>query len=228
MLTLETVQAAIAFDQPKLHARLVDDQILIEGVLLVTEVGVAAMPGGPITEFAIRMELSRRYPSVEPKTFETGKRIPRTPDRHINPDGDCCVTVWEHWLATAPNHSIGSFINGPINEYFLSQFWFEKTGKWPFGERPHGDAGMEEAYADALGVPNRRDTLIYYLRLLSQAWPKGHWVCPCGSGKIVRNCHREELTALHERIASNIAKRMLRRLLETQMARTRSSRVRSR
>jgi hypothetical protein len=223
LLTLETVQAAIAFDQPKLHARLVEEQILIEGGFLVTESGMAAVPGGPITEFAIRMEVSCRYPSVEPKVFETGNWIPRNPDRHINLDGDCCVTVWEHWLATAPNHSIGSFINGPLNEYFLSQFWFEKTGKWPFGERPHGDAGMEEAFADALGIANRREALLCHLRLLSQAWPKGHWACPCGSGKIVRNCHREDLMALHERIAPYIAKRMLRRLHESQNVRARRS-----
>ncbi|MDE2441422.1 MAG: hypothetical protein KGP14_10385, partial [Betaproteobacteria bacterium] len=214
-LTLEKVQAAIAFDQPKLHARLTGEQILIEGGFLVVEKDVAAAPDGPITEFSIRLEVSRRYPNLEPKVFEVDGRIPRNPDHHINDDGDCCVTVWEHWLATAADRSIGSFINGPLNEYFLSQFWFEKTGKWPFGERPHGTAGMEEAYADALGIANRREALIYHLRLLSQEWPKGHWVCPCGSGQIVRQCHRDDLMSLHRRVAPHIAKRMLRRLLRT-------------
>lgn len=211
MLTLDEVQAAIAFDQPKLSARVDGANILIEGSYLVVE-GTSAAASGPITEFAIRMDVNPRYPHLEPKVFEVDGRIPRNPDRHINGDGDCCVTVWEHWLATAADHSIAGFLNGPLNEYFLGQFWFEKTGKWPFGERPHGDSGMEEAYADALGIANRREALIYHLRLLSQAWPKGHWVCPCGSGKIIRNCHREDLMSLHRRIAPHIAKRMLRRL----------------
>lgn len=212
MLTLDEVQLAIAFDQPKLRAHMVGEQILIEGGYLVLESGATVAPGGPITEFAIRIEVSNRYPNLEPKVFEVDGRIPRCPDRHINGDGDCCVTVWEHWLATSADHSIGSFINGPLNEYFLGQFWFEKTGTWPFGERSHGDAGMEEAYADALGVANRREALIYHLRLLSQEWPKGHWACPCGGGKIVRHCHREELMSLHRKVAPRIAKRMLRRL----------------
>jgi len=213
------VQAAIAFEQPKLHARSVGEKILVEGGFLVTEDGLSAVHGGPITEFAIRMEVSPRYPSVEPKVFEMGSRIPRYPDRHINFDGDCCVTVWEHWLATAPDHSIDSFINGPLKEYFLSQFWFEQTGKWPFGERPHGDAGMEEAYADALGIPNRRDKLLYHLRLLSHPWPKGHWNCPCSSGKIVRHCHRDELMRLHKRVVPRVAKQMLKRLHQNRSSR---------
>jgi hypothetical protein len=109
---------------------------LVEGFYLVLEKDVVAAPNGPITEFDIKMEFPDRYPRRELKMFEVGGRIPRNPDRHINGGGDCCVTVWEHWLATASDHSVAGFIKGPLNEYFLGQFWVEKTGKWPFGERP--------------------------------------------------------------------------------------------
>src|SRR3546814_10701167 len=78
------------------------------------------------------------------------------------------------------------------------------TGKWPFGERAHGTPGLEEAYADALGIPNRRRSLLYHLRLLSQDWPKGHWSCPCGSGKRLRHCHRDEAMAIHQRVPPHV------------------------
>lgn len=211
-LALEEVKAAIAFDQPKLHARKDDRTIHVEGSYLVSESNVVAAPGGPITAFDIRMELPVHYPCFEPKVFETGGRIPREPDRHINPDGDCCITVWEHWLATAADQSIAGYINGPLHEYFLGQFWFEKTGRWPFGERAHGTAGLEQAYAEVLRVANNRRQLLYHLRLLSQDWPKGHWRCPCGSGKRLRYCHRNELEVMHQRVRPDIARRMLRRL----------------
>jgi len=206
------VNAAIAFDQPKLGARADGHIIHVEGGYLVFEKGVVAAPGGPITAFDIRMELPVDYPRLEPKVFETGGRIPREADRHVNHDGDCCVTVWEHWLATAPDQSIAGYINGPLHEYFLGQFWFEKTGTWPFGERAHGIPGLEQAYADVLGIPNKRRQLLYHLRLLSQDWPKGHWRCPCGSGNRLRHCHRVELEAMHRRVAPDLARRMLRRL----------------
>lgn len=211
-LTLEEVGAAIGFDQPKLRAARDGSNILVRGSYLLSENGTVANPAGPISEFDVEMVLAERYPSREPKVFEVGGRIPRCADRHINHDGDCCVTVWEHWLACAEDHSFAAFLNGPVNEFFLGQYWYEKTGKWPFGERPHGLKGLEEAYADALGIPHKKKDLIYRLRLLSQDWPKGHWLCPCGSGKRLRHCHRDELMALHQRIPSRIANRMLRRL----------------
>jgi hypothetical protein len=179
---------------------------------LVFEKDVVAPPDGPITEFEIKIKFPESYPWREPKVFEVGGRIPRRADRHINSDGDCCVTVWENWLVTSDNHSVGGFLNGPLYEYLLGQFWFEKTGKWPFGERAHGAPGLEEAYADALGIPNRRQSLLYHLRLLSKDWPKGHWPCPCGSGKRLRHCHSNELIAMHQRVPPDIARRMLLRL----------------
>lgn len=212
LLTLEEVKTAIGFDQPKLRASANGSTILVEGSYLVFERDVVAAPDGPITEFNIKMELREGYPRHEPKVFEVGGRIPRDPDRHINGGGDCCVTVWEHWLTMAPDHSIAAFINGPLNEYFLGQFWVEKTGKWPFGERAHGLQGLEEAYADALEVPNKPESLLYYLRLLSQDWPKGHWPCPCGSGKKLRDCHHPRLLDMHRKVPPIMARRMLRRL----------------
>ena len=215
LLTLDEVKAAIAFDQPKLRASLDGRVIRVEGTYLVYEKGVVAAPGGPITDFDIEMKFADRYPRHEPKVFEVGGWIPRKAERHINPDGDCCVTVWENWLVATQDHSFASYINGPLNEYFLGQFWFEKTGKWPFGERPHGAKGLQEAYADALGIPNKQEGLFYHLRLLSQDWPKGHWQCPCGSGKPLRNCHRNELMAMHCRVSPGVAKRMLRRIRDS-------------
>ncbi|HMM46132.1 MAG TPA: hypothetical protein PKE41_10965 [Candidatus Macondimonas sp.] len=212
LLTLEEVQAAIAFNQPKLHATANGADIRVQGTYLVFENGVVANPAGPISEFDIEIVLSARYPRCEPRIFEVGGLIPREPDRHINPDGDCCVTVWEHWLLTARDRSFAAYLNGPVNEFFLGQYWYEKTGTWPFGERPHGQEGLIEAYTDVLGIRPQKMELIYYLRLLSQDWPKGHWLCPCGSRKRLRYCHRADLMLLHGKVPPRMAKLMLKRV----------------
>lgn len=212
LLTLSEVEAAIAFDQPGLRATCKNDAILVEGTFLVTDGNGACDPEGPLTQYAIRIELSPTYPRIEPRVFETGGRITRDPDHHINGDGDCCVTVWENWLATAYDTGIAAYLSGPLREYFLGQFWFEKTGSWPFGERAHGMNGMEEAYADALGIANRRRDILYYLRILRLPRPKGHWPCPCSSGRRLRDCHAADLWSLHRRIPSHLARAMLVRL----------------
>ena len=103
-------------------------------------------------------------------------------------------------------------MNGPLNEFFLAQFWFERLGQWPFGERPHGQVGIAEAYADALDIPHDEMILIDHLKLLTKDWPKGHWLCPCGSGELLRHCHRDEMMALHQKVPPGMAIRMLRRL----------------
>ena len=211
-LTLHAVKAAIAFSQPRLSAVQHGPDIIVRGRYLLFENGAIANPAGPISEFDIKMVVSERFPKREPKVFEVGGRIPRHSDYHINPDGDCCLTVWENWLVCAKDHSFAAFMNGPVNEYFLGQYWFEKTKRWPFGERTHGPKGQEEAYADALGIPNKKKDLIYHLRLLSKDWPKGHWPCPCGNGKLLRHCHRDKMTALHEKVPPQLARRMLRRV----------------
>ena len=211
-LTLEEVKAVIAFRQPKLRAAPDGDGIRITGCYLLTENGAVANPDGPISEFDIEIILSPRYPNREPRVLEVGGRIPRNPDRHVNHDGDCCITVWEHWLVSTGDRSFASFLNGPLHQFFLGQYWFEKTGKWPFGEHPHGEKGLQEAYAEVLGVPNKKKNVLYHLRLLSQDWPKGHWLCPCGSGRKLRHCHRDDLMAFHEKIPPRLARRMRRRL----------------
>ena len=212
LLTLFEVQAAIAFEQPGLRATEIDDRLLVEGTYVVTDGNAVCDPAGPLARYTVRIELSQAYPRVEPRVFEAGGRIARDPDHHINGDGDCCVTVWENWLATAPDVGIAAYLGGPLREYFLGQFWFEKTGSWPFGERAHGMEGMEEAYADALGITNQRPNILYHLRLLRQPWPKGHWPCPCGSGQHLRRCHSGELWLLHRRIPPGLARTMVTRL----------------
>lgn len=206
------MRAAIAFDQPGLTAARNGAGISVTGAFLVAESLYAISPAGPLISFDIRIEIKGKYPSDEPRVFETGGRIPRTIDRHINTDGDCCVTIWEDWLVRAYDTSFAAFLNGPLREYFLGQYVFERTAKWPFSERPHGSDGLYEAYAEILGIRNRKKDVTYYLRLLSKDWPRGHWFCPCGSGKRLRHCHRDDLAALHAKVTPPLARRMLRRL----------------
>ena len=204
---LASVKAAIEELQPNLVVQQSEPQIVISGSFLLTG------SEGPFDHFQVRMVVDYEYPTSEPTLIETSGRIPRLADRHINVEGgDCCVTVWEEWLATAKDTSFWGYLKGPAHEFFLSQWWFERTGKWRFGERAHGGKGLVAAYADALGVPAQPKLLFAYLRVLMKPWPKGHYLCPCGSGSEIRNCHSQTLAELHRRITPKLAARMMRRL----------------
>ena len=200
------VETATKEHQPYLEISACEPVTIVEGIFVLSG------PEGPFDQFEVRIEVGPKYPSSEPRVFETAGRIPRTIERHVYDDGSCCLVVWEQWLAVAKDTSFSSFLEGPLKQFLLSQVIFEQTKKWRFGERPHGTAGMIEAYAEILGVKPKKTEILSRLELLAHPWPKGHWLCPCGSGRIIRKCPREELWSLHQRIPPGLAKQMLRKL----------------
>jgi hypothetical protein len=202
---LADVENALARCQPELRVVKRDSPFSIEGAFLLTS------PDGPFDKYDVKIELDVGFPNNEPSVFEVGGRIPKSPERHINPGGDCCITVWETWLALASGHSFFEYLDGPLREFFLNQYFFEKTGEWRFGERPHFTKGMVEAYSETLGVEADKAVVRNYLHALANK-PKGHLMCPCGGEKILRHCHQKQLHELYARFPEGLAARMLNRL----------------
>jgi hypothetical protein len=49
---------------------------------------------------------------------------------------------------------------------------------------------------------NEYPSIVEFMRLLARKnRPKGHEICPCGSGERLRNCHRELLYSIREKVA---------------------------
>ena len=115
-------------------------------------------------------------------------------------------------MVTAPDHKFKTFLTGIMHDFFVGQTCFEVKGEWPFGERLHGQAGVLGSFADVLGVANDTTIVVQHLKLLSMREIKGHNSCPCGSGRKLRQCHREKLEELTKRIGPAIARRMLNRI----------------
>lgn len=215
------VRQAVAKHQPELSIAKTDRLIILEGRFLVYgNDGPIDAPNGVFDSYQIKAGVTAGFPEEEPVVFEEGDRIPRTADRHVFPEyGNCCLGVWEEWLLTAPDHRFATFLTGPMHDYFVSQTYYEIHGVWPFGERSHGKLGVLEAYGDLLGIPPSEKNLTDYLRVLSRETIKGHALCPCGSGKRIRQCHNDDLRRLSQKIDCRIAKRMLRKIAPTKSSR---------
>jgi hypothetical protein len=52
----------------------------------------------------------------------------------------------------------------------------------------HGAEGVRTSYRELLGTEDD-DVIHGYLACLAAKQVKGHWWCPCGSGKRLRDCH---------------------------------------
>jgi hypothetical protein len=201
---LEEVRRAIAADQPDLRATIVDGAVQVRGSYAVRDGGVV------LDRYQVEIRFPRDYPKTLPVVEEIGGRIPRSTDRHISADGTACLLVPEEWLL-AGDQSFRTFLDGPMKNFFLGQLLVEAGKPWPFGQRSHGYDGLIESYMELLGITDPSQVTAYFDCLRRKAL-KGHFDCPCGSNKRLRNCHRAELQALAKRIPSHIAQQAYDRL----------------
>jgi hypothetical protein len=161
---LENVSESLAGELHKLEAvypKLASRVSSTGAVTVAGEFDVMA-DGKHIDCFSIQIQLPAEYPISVPLVFETAGRIPRIPDRHVNPDGSACLFVpdarWKHWPVGS---DLLQFVSGPVHYHFLAQAYFELEGKWLFGERPHGDDGVLDLHVPDLqySVASRRRPL---------------------------------------------------------------------
>jgi hypothetical protein len=201
---LEEVRAAISVDQPDLRAAIVDGVLQVRGSYAVHDGDIV------LDRYQVEVRFPRAYPKAAPLVEEIGGRIPRTQDRHISGDRTTCLLVPEEWLL-APDQSFKAFLAGPMKNFFLGQLLVEAGKPWPFGQRSHGYEGLIEAYLELLGISDRTRIMAYF-DCLRRKVIKGHFECPCGSKKRLRNCHRSELQELAKRIPPHIAQQSYDRL----------------
>ena len=179
--------------------------------------GKAALRGSfPLTQdgevldrFLIQVEFPDGVARL-PVIREIGGRIPRTAERHVFAGGAICTEVPELTLLRG-DYSLLSYLEGPVRNYFLGQTLVERGEPWPFGERAHNKPGLVDAYAEILGVSGE-PAVRRYLDLLGHKKIKGHWPCPCGSGRRLRDCHDADVRKLRATVPIRIARQAVDRL----------------
>jgi hypothetical protein len=173
-----------------------------------------SFPVGHVGEEIDRFLIEISFPdgiTKLPAVREIGGRIPRDSDHHINPgSGDICADIPEMILLSG-QPSLVEYLDGPVRNFFLSQIIVAGGNPWPFGEWKHGKDGLLQAYGELLGVTGERQ-IRAYLDYLASKRVKGHWLCPCGSTKRLRDCHARHFATLRDRIPRRIAASALDRL----------------
>ena len=200
---LEQIREEIQSHYPSLQLSCEEDIVFVRGSYPIT------FEGEILDRYAVEIEFPPDYPDLLPVVRETGGRIPHTSDYHMSNDGDACLFVPdERWWILPPGFSFLDFLRGPVFNFFLSQAVVSLGEPWPFGQRQHGAGGIREFYAGLLGT-NDLDVMRGYLEFLSSSQVKGHWSCPCRSGKRIRQCHQVQIVDLRAKIPTRIAKRSL-------------------
>ena len=178
---------------PQLHFRLRHNIMFLSGSFPLVD------GDRELDRYLIEIEFPPHYPVGVPAVYEIGGRIPRTVDRHVYPaTGMACLNLPVLISGVNPKGmSLLEFLNGSVRSYFIGQSMYEATGEWPFGQWGHGEDGYYEYYADVLGLTDRK-IIASFREMIRVKEIKVHWLCPCGSGKKVYDCHWEIVQTLRK------------------------------
>lgn len=188
---LQDLERMLRSRYPTLHAFIGDGQCVVRGTYPV-------MDGGQtIDRYDLEIALPADYPASLPLVWETGGRIPREMDRHVFPDSGClCLGVpLALWIQLKGDFSLQTVLDIPVRNYLIGNSLVERGEPWPHGDRSHGVAGVLEFYGDLLGNSDPM-TIANFLLSIVKGKVRGHWPCLCGSGKIIRNCHKDAVEQL--------------------------------
>lgn len=154
-------------------------------------------------EYGIVLVLPSNYPKIPPEMFCNDQKLPIGKiDRHIMRDGLACLAVRAEIRVRWPFGSkIVDFLKNLVAPFLVWQVYYDAHQKpAPWGERSHHKQGILEFYAELLGR-SVDSSVVSFMRLLARKnRPKGHEPCPCDSGKPLRNCHRDLLYDIRQRV----------------------------
>jgi len=155
-------------------------------------------------EYGIVLVLPSNYPKRPPGMFCNDPRLPIGDiDRHIMKDGRACLGVHgEITMRWSHGSTIVDFLESFVAPFLAWQAYYDVYQKVPpWGERSHFAQGILEFYSEIFGMP-ADSSVIDFMRLLARKnRPKGHELCPCNSGRRLRNCHRDLLYKTREHVA---------------------------
>ncbi len=203
---------------PRLAARLAeDDRVLtLDHVALTRAVdplgrlilhGGLGMPrpAGRVEQFQITLAYPGDDPRQLPDVYDAVGRFPPAAERHIDPDGRFCL-----WLRELAPYTYSQFARPGglsllltrVQEFLELQLAYESrralglAESWPGSAMHHGAAGRRQWLDAQLQQLGR----IRLARLVTAAdrLPKPTARCPCGSGRLTRDCHQKMIVGMRE------------------------------
>jgi hypothetical protein len=158
-------------------------------------------PGLPRIDdsYSIRIDIPLGQVGLAPFAYEVGRRIPQMSDNHVNPDGSLCLgSPWTVRRKMGNPASLLRFAEECVVPFLYAATWRELGNQgFPFSELRHGLGGLDDDYAEILGLKGRSriDAALALLSIRPRLANK--CPCPCGCGKRLGKCeYRNHLNKL--------------------------------
>lgn len=131
--------------------------------------------------FEIEISVSEKFPEEPPTVKETGGRIPRKPEFHVNSNGTLCLgSPLSVKLKLSQKPDLIGFTEYCLVPYLFAISHKLKTGDMPFGELAHGSEGAISDYIHLFKVKTPSQVFDILKILGSKKRLANKWPCPCG------------------------------------------------
>lgn len=143
-------------------------------------------------KFNLEIVVPGDFPLAFPKVRELSNYIDENYPHRYKSGQLCLASDLELKMFFSQDTDMCSFIEKYVIPYLYTYRFYEEYGVYPYGERSHGTIGDLEYLKDLFKVDDWGQVLDFMLYVVQSPY-RGHLLCPCGSGKKIRNCHGEIL-----------------------------------
>jgi SEC-C motif len=165
--------------------------------LLVGQFNLYYPDGELLEEFNVKIKFYN-FPFVLPNVWETGGKIERIADRHVNTaDHSLCLVVEpDAILICKRGINAIRFLDEILRPHLAMQAHFFYEGKYPVGEFKHGFEGIIERLKEMVNS-NNIDFIAQSIKFALSYRLSRNQFCYCNSGKKYKNCHLQAIEKLN-------------------------------
>ena len=149
--------------------------------------------------YSISIVVGQDFPRSVPTVTELDGRIP--PSYHTLSDGTLCLGSRARlMIELCKNPNLPDFVDHVLIPYLYGHSYWERHGRVPQGELPHGRKGLLQDYQSLFSVDSERQCieLFHLASLKKQAANK--LPCFCGNGKRLGRCHNRKVNSLRSQL----------------------------
>lgn len=163
---------------------------LLKGFFEFTVVGSEGRM--PVTDaYELAIAIPKEFPKDLPVVSEIGNRIPHDGNHHINSDGSLCMgTPLRLLIELSKKPTLIGFAEKCLVPYlYAMSLHLNHQVPFVFGELEHGHAGLQKDCLAILGLRNTAQLKSAMMLLGVRERHANKYVCPCGCGKRLSQCH---------------------------------------
>jgi hypothetical protein len=168
----------------------------------------------------IRLEFPDTFPKRAPRVFDHDQIFKPGADGHLLGSHELCTTLTERGEFALGTDGLTEEVLSAALVWFHKRRLYERTGRWPGPAERHGINAVIDLLVERR-IARDADTISAWL-VAHAGTPDGrptrpdvYAPCPCGSGKVLKFCHRDDLQLVFSRLAHLPAGYLLKNLLDT-------------